>query len=155
MALNCPGMNVDVLPEPTRGKGIGDGSTQGEADKEAEGAAIADAITKAYLQFPKFQCPGQCVSVPIPKIVTASDGTVQAGAVRIPAATGAKHFASIGWARGQLDVLCLEQSAQPEPAVPPVTPGPAQPTITTDQVLKGILRFLEALGETSRKINEK
>jgi hypothetical protein len=107
MAITCPGYNPNVLPQPEKGHGLGDGTKQDDADKEARANAEKEALSKAWLQFPKNMCPPPCITIPILHIVDS-------GAVPVPAAAGATHFASIGWANAQLDVLCVS----PPPAAP-------------------------------------
>jgi len=104
MALNCPGYNANVLPVPEKGHGLGDGKSQGEADLEAKGNAEGEALTKAWAKFPANMCPPPCGSIPILRIIDS-------GAVPVAAKEGATHFASVGWAEAQLDVLCIEYPA--------------------------------------------
>lgn len=114
MALNCPGMNPNVLPNPEKGDQLGDGATQAAADQEAKTKAEAEALGKAFGQFAKFQCPPPCISVPIVHLVGS-------GALAIPAPQGATHFMSAGWAHAQLDVLCI--ALPPAPPAPPAVPA--------------------------------
>jgi hypothetical protein len=113
----CPGYNVDVLPGVEIGMGNGLGKEEAAAISEAKGKAEAEALGKALAQFGKHACPPPCISVPIPKIVSSGGDII--GPI---SETGAYH--AFGWAKAQLDVLCLDI---PVPVNPPgaTVPRPA------------------------------
>jgi hypothetical protein len=119
MPLNCPGMNVDVLAKVERGRGLGDGDTQAAADAEAKLNAVAEALARVTAQYAENTCPPSCATVHIPKII-------RSGVIPVPQEGNPTHFASIGWAEAQLDVLCTKL-----PAAPPVPP-PGQPKSKPD-----------------------
>jgi hypothetical protein len=118
----CPGYNVAVLPAVEIGLGLGDGATAAAAKDAAKKEAEGKALSKALAQFGNHMCSPPCISIPIPRL-TAS------GADVIGEVSGASEFSAFGWAKAQLDVLCLPVDV---PVNPPSATIPNAKTVPGD-----------------------
>lgn len=121
----CPGYNTHVLPQVAIGLGLAGGRTEAEATRRAEQEAVGKAMNGAMAQFANHMCPSPCVSVPIPRLLAS-------GASVIGEISGGGHpdaFSAYGWAKAQLDVLCMKFDV---PQVPPETPPPVSETVPGD-----------------------
>jgi hypothetical protein len=99
--VKCPGYNKDVLTAVETGLGLGTGATGAAAEAQAQQEAEGKALSKALGQFGKYMCPPPCISIPIPHLVAS-------GASVIAEVTGSSGPSSaFGWAKAQLDVLCI------------------------------------------------
>jgi hypothetical protein len=82
--------------------------------------AEADAVAKALAQFRNHLCAGSCISIPIPKLIGSGSDII--GEL-------AGEFSAFGWAKAQLDVLCLAVSV---PINPPGAKLPQAMTVPGD-----------------------
>jgi hypothetical protein len=118
----CPGYNLDVLPKFEAAAHIGDGTTKAAAKTAAKKQAESDAVGKALAQFANHLCPSPCISIPIPKLIGS-------GADIIAEVEGADSYVAFGWAKAQLDVLCVQIQA---PVNPPGASLPQPQTVPGD-----------------------
>ena len=118
--IKCPGYNLDVLSKFAVGMAVfGPCDNQAEADAGAKAKAIREAMSAAMAEFINHKCPGNCVSMPIPKLVDS-------GAGPITAIAGGGAFNAFGWAKAQLDVVCIHFDIPTIPPTPPATLPPIQ-----------------------------
>ena len=105
----CRGYNIEVLPRVATGMGNGSAATADAAKKDATDQAEGEATAKAAAQFGQHLCPPPCISIPIPRIVASGSDTI--GPI-----SEAGQFHAFGWAKAQLDVLCIELPVTVHPA---------------------------------------
>jgi hypothetical protein len=120
----CPGLNPNVLPQVAIGMGLAQAATQPAARAAAKQEAEAKAVASALAQFGNHLCAAPCVSVPIPKLVGSGSGVIADLA-------GGGSFSAFGWAKAQLDVLCLkvEGAGGGKPPAKPRPPKPRPPSV--------------------------